>query len=231
MKNNHTPNPMQEETDNEASYKFSRRSFLKNTGLACVFLFALGGGGSLVKGKPMLRPPGGQDEDSLLSRCLRCDRCRSICPTSAITMVSVTDGIVEARTPTLDFHKGYCDFCNKCVEMCPTEALKDFNPNTVKIGKAVVQEDICIAWATGACTICAEKCPYDAISLDEHNRPVVDDQKCNGCGVCEYECPALILRSYIGGNVRGIVVTPVSRRSGTLASLIEPLLDSEGDVV
>lgn len=210
MENIQAPNSVHEEEKNkEEAPTFSRRSFLKNTGIAFVLLFALGGAGAVVKGKTVLRPPGGQDEEALLAKCLKCDRCRSVCPTSVISPATLTAGIVAARTPAMDFRRGYCDFCNKCVEVCPTGALASFHPDTVRIGKAAVQRDICMAWVKGGCTICAEKCPYDAISLDEHRRPVVNEEKCNGCGVCEYECPVLILRSYIGGRDRGITVKPV----------------------
>lgn len=208
--------------------EISRRTFLKSTGIAFAALFVLGGAGALAKGKPLLRPPGGQDEDRFLSRCIRCDRCRSICHTSAITAAKITDGIVEARTPTMNYTRGYCDFCNDCVEVCPTGALKEFDKDTVKIGTAVVQKDICLAWVKGGCTICAEKCPFDVISLDEHNRPVVDEEKCKGCGVCEYECAAFILRSYVGGKNRGIIVQPASS-GGVLASLLSSVSDPGGN--
>jgi ferredoxin-type protein NapG len=98
--------------------------------------------------------------------------------------------------------------CKKCVEVCPTQALKPFNINTVKIGIAVVNGR-CIAWNAGGCDVCSVKCPYDAISLDQEKRPVVNAARCNGCGVCEKECPALMLRSYLGGEQRGIEVMPI----------------------
>lgn len=221
-------NPEKLSSEKENEIKTTRRSFLKHTGVACILLMGLGGGGIIAQGKELVRPPGGQDEKSLISKCIRCDRCRSICPTSAITLAKVSDGLLESRTPTLNFHKGYCTFCNKCVEVCPTKALKSFDRDTVKLGKAVVQKDICIAWKTGACTVCKEKCPYDAIKLDSSNRPIVDAGKCNGCGVCEYECPALVLRSYIGGKVRGIVVTPPSSRKSLAAKLLYPSSERGG---
>lgn len=40
------------------------------------------------------------------------------------------------------------------------------------------------------CGICIEKCPIEAISLNEDNRAIVDDQRCIGCGVCAHFCPA-----------------------------------------
>ena len=187
----------------------SRRTFLKMTGGAAVLL-GLGGVGKIIPREALLRPPGGQDEASFISRCLRCDRCRSICPTSAIGLAHLSDSILDARTPVMKFHLGYCNFCNKCVEVCPTQALKPFDIETVKIGFAKVQKDICIAWDSSGCKVCMSACPYQAITLDEQGRPVVDPKKCNGCGICEKVCPALVLRTYIGGDIRGIKIAPIA---------------------
>jgi ferredoxin-type protein NapG len=193
----------------------SRRTFLKIAGGVLV-LFGLGETAKILKSENLLRPPGGQDEAAFISKCLKCDRCRSVCPTSVIGLANLSDSILDARTPVMKFHLGYCDFCNQCVEVCPTGALKPFDIETVKIGLAVVEKEICIAWNSGGCRICELKCPYQAITLDEQNRPIVDSLKCNGCGLCENVCPALVLKTYVGGNVRGIEVKPVSERGGTI---------------
>ena len=189
--------------------RLPRRTFLKAVG-GVAAMFVLGGTARSMKRTKLLRPPGGQDEASFISKCLKCDRCRSICPTSVIGMAHVEDGILDARTPLMKFHLGYCTFCNKCIEVCPTRALLPFNIKTVKIGLAAVT-DRCIAWISGGCVVCQRVCPYHAISLDGQNRPIVDSAKCNGCGLCEKVCPALVLRSYIGGTVRGIEVRPISQ--------------------
>jgi Fe-S-cluster-containing hydrogenase component 2 len=62
------------------------------------------------------------------------------------------------------------------------------------LGTASVDRSTCIAWAFGRdCMICDEACPYDAISPDVSEdgvlRPYVDENKCVGCGMCEYVCP------------------------------------------
>ncbi len=36
---------------------------------------------------------------------------------------------------------------------------------------------------------CVVACPFDAMSLDERRLPVIDLEKCTGCGVCVTECP------------------------------------------
>ncbi|HWR09383.1 4Fe-4S dicluster domain-containing protein [Sporomusa sp.] len=190
----------------------SRRTFLKISGGAFALLLGLGEASKLLPHKALLRPPGGQDEALFISRCLRCDRCRSVCPTSVIGLANLSDSILDARTPVMKYHLGYCNFCNRCVEVCPTRALTPFDSKTVKIGLAIVKKDICIAWDSGGCKVCMKACPYQAITPDGQSRPIVDPHKCNGCGICEKVCPALVMRSYIGGNVRGIVVTPIAAR-------------------
>jgi len=179
----------------------TRRDFITAAGgiasliaAGCITRFALG--------DELIRPPGANNEKSFLARCIRCDRCRGICPTSVI---GIGDGFAAARTPVMNFRLGYCDFCGKCAEVCPTKALSPFDKQSVRIGLAEIT-DRCIAWNSSGCAICVEQCPYKAIVFDGQQRPLVDAAKCNGCGVCENVCPALILRSYPGGTTRGIVV-------------------------
>ena len=183
----------------------TRRTFIG----ACASVVACAGigGGVRVLGSSdeLLRPPGAQDEAHLLSTCVRCDRCRSVCPTGVIAVGHVEDGLVNARTPILDFHKGYCDFCDKCAEVCMTGAIRPFDETREKIGVAVVIEDRCVAYY-GGCDRCAEVCPYEAISLDGAGHPQVNADACNGCGLCVDECPALVYRSFVGGVHRGIEV-------------------------
>ncbi|MCD8316919.1 MAG: 4Fe-4S binding protein, partial [Eggerthellaceae bacterium] len=121
---------------------------------------------------------------------------------------------------------GWCDFCGKCAEVCPTGALTTtageefvfdglpeytFHETEHVLGRAVINKDRCIIWQSkSTCTKCSESCPYGAISQDSLERPVVDESLCNGCGVCEYNCPSSRLLSYGGGSVRGIEVEPYS---------------------
>ncbi|MFR5092183.1 MAG: 4Fe-4S binding protein [Adlercreutzia equolifaciens] len=105
-------------------------------------------------------------------------------PTGAVAVASVGDGFLRARTPVLDFHKGYCDFCGKCIEVCPTGALRSFDETAEKLGVAVVQKDRCLSYFQG-CTVCEDSCAFDALAfVDGH--PVVDGDACNGCGQCEF---------------------------------------------
>ncbi|MBB3170988.1 4Fe-4S dicluster domain-containing protein [Parvibacter caecicola] len=197
----------------------TRRSFV---GLAAVCAVGAGVGGlgtAFAQGDELLRPPGGQDERALRSACLKCDRCRSVCPTDAISLASVEDGLVSARTPKLDFHKGYCDFCGKCIQVCPTGALRSFDETREKLGVAVVQKDRCLSYFQG-CNACEDSCAFGALSFSQ-GHPVIDGGLCNGCGQCEYECTALVYGTFAGGTRRGIVVLPPQAAAALGGTLVD----------
>lgn len=102
---------------------------------------------------------------------------------------------------------GFCDFCMKCVQACPTGALCDFDPENEKLGVAVVDSSICLAFEnSGGCRKCVDYCPFGAIELNDERRPVVDASKCNGCGICENVCPTSSYRSFSGTHARGVNV-------------------------
>ena len=143
--------------------------------------------------------------------CIRCDRCRAACPLAAIGVEGLTPGIIGARLPIMDFREGYCDMCDgafRCIAACPTGALTAFDPYVDKIGMAVVDEAECQLYGiSGTCNApCIDACEWDALSLDENGRLVVDEKRCNGCGACEYVCPTSAYRNYDASNKRGINV-------------------------
>ena len=40
------------------------------------------------------------------------------------------------------------------------------------------------------CTICAQHCPVDAITMNPHEKHIIDQQACIRCGTCKSVCPA-----------------------------------------
>lgn len=163
----------------------------------------------------VLRPPGSLTESEFMARCIKCDRCISVCPTDIIEPMTIEEGLLTIRTPKLNFSNDLCIFCDKCMEVCPTAAIGPVDPEKPlegRIGVAIVHEDKCIPFhEAGACGICVDACEYDALSFDDARRPVVDDQLCNGCGECVRICPVNVSLSFGGGNVRGVEVVTEKR--------------------
>ena len=163
----------------------------------------------------VLRPPGSLAEADFAARCIRCERCISVCPTDVLYPLGIEQGIVSVRTPALDFSTGSCTFCDECRKVCPTGAVGPVDawaPQEGRIGQAVVWEDRCLAFLTlNSCGICVEACPYEALSFDAQRHPVVDAARCNGCGECVRICPANVLTSFSGGATRGIEVVTEKR--------------------
>ncbi|MEA5020626.1 MAG: 4Fe-4S dicluster domain-containing protein [Gordonibacter sp.] len=158
----------------------------------------------------VLRPPGSAPESEFMARCIKCERCISVCPTGVLEPQGIEGGILQARTPVLNLTNDSCTFCDKCREVCPTAAIgavDPYAPDQGRIGAAILHEDHCLAFLeTNSCGICVEACTYEALSFDAGRHPVVDTTTCNGCGECVKICPANVFTSFGGGKARGIEV-------------------------
>ena len=101
----------------------SRRSLVAGSALVAAS-FAVGSAASALDGgATCLRPPSAEDEERFRSLCLKCDRCRSACPQGCVRTGTLEDGLLNWRTPVMDFHRGLCDFCGRCEQTCPTGAI------------------------------------------------------------------------------------------------------------
>lgn len=206
-----------ESSGKPAQPSLSRRDFVA-AGAACAAVVGVGGFGTFAKQADAtpLRPPGCASEDDMLARCDRCQRCVQACPYSIVQPMPLSTRFLAVGTPELTFKTGYCDFCMKCMEVCPTGALRLDAATSENIGVAKVVSDACVAWEWAGCTVCVDECPVEnCMHLDEHGRPVVDENLCNGCGKCELVCPASSLRAYNAAALeRGIYVVPRNSAAG-----------------
>jgi len=138
--------------------------------------------------KALPRPPGSLEEKSFLKFCTRCYRCLDVCPADAIHPAGITGGIANFGTPVLDWKK--CIFCMACTRACPTGAIQRIDRDDVDIGNAVIERRTCLAWTgQSKCSLCFDACRYDAIVLEKGIYPVVLEDLCTGCGLCERKCP------------------------------------------
>lgn len=162
--------------------------------------------------------PGGQDEEALVSACIRCEKCYEVCPRGVIAPAHLEDGILNMRTPVMNFDANWCDWCTEenggeplCVASCPTEALKvGSTPETGVLGVAELNQDLCLAYRLIGCRFCYDACEFEAMELDENNRPYVIADACNGCGACESVCVSLQNGSIsAGATERAIIVRPL----------------------
>lgn len=154
-------------------------------------------------GKKAIRPPGA-DLGRINALCARCGNCMQVCPYGLISPDMGETGIDGLLTPVVKFRSSnpnqeqYCFHdCVKCSQVCPTGALRPITPEEKKsrpIGIAKVNRKKCIAWENNEyCAVCDEYCPFKAVKLVKHGNvmcPIVETDKCKGCGACESACPA-----------------------------------------
>lgn len=149
----------------------------------------------------MIRPPGAIPEPQFLGKCIGCGTCIKACPTNCLQPSTFLDGLNRLYTPKVVPRIAGCEEkCNLCGYVCPTGAINKLTVEEkkfVRIGTAIVDRHRCIAWEQQKhCLVCDEVCPYNAIESREVNTvggvarvPVVNEDLCVGCGMCEQHCP------------------------------------------
>jgi ferredoxin-type protein NapF len=147
-----------------------------------------------LKNNRLIRPPGSLPEERFVSVCTGCGECLKVCPNNALQSTFLEAGLAGLYTPRLVPKIGYCEeFCNFCGRVCPTEAIRPVSieeKRLIQIGVAHIDKTRCIAWDTDKiCLVCNEQCSYQAIVGDDKKRPIIKEEKCTGCGICENKCP------------------------------------------
>ena len=150
----------------------------------------------------LLRPPGAQSESDFMARCVKCGKCLEACPYRAVHVAPGNAG-AAAGTPVIDAREQACRLCEDfpCVAACPTGALRDVDGRRdVRMGIAVIDEELCIAFQGMRCEVCYRACPLidEAIVIDYRMRegdaihsvfaPAIVQDACVGCGLCVERC-------------------------------------------
>jgi ferredoxin len=147
-----------------------------------------------LKNNRLIRPPGALPEKNFVSVCTGCGKCLKVCPNNALQSTFLEAGLAGLYTPRLVPRIGYCEeHCNFCGRVCPTEAILPLSveeKQKVQMGVAKIDKTRCIAFEEGKiCLVCNEQCSYHAIVGDDKKRPIVKEEICTGCGICENKCP------------------------------------------
>lgn len=190
----------------------SRRTFII-TALATTATTALkaqektvDGGLAVIENKKVpertthIEPPGALSLRHFALHCTACQLCVSVCPNGVLRPSTDLSRLMQ---PEMSYERGYCrPECNKCSQVCPTGAIHPITiaeKSAIHIGHAVWIRKNCIPLTDGQeCGNCARHCPIKAIQMvpsdpsnpDSLKIPIINEEKCIGCGACENLCPA-----------------------------------------
>jgi len=193
----------------QQAFRYHRRTLLAACATSAFAIFSLRATPAHRSAQQaVLRPPGAVPENIFLQRCVRCGLCMAVCPTNTLQpclFEATLEGIWSPRV--VPRHAGCDQTCNRCGAVCPTGALRSLSLDEkkhAKIGTAWIDTNRCLVWSQSrVCFICDEQCPYNAIIFKWHEgvrKPFVIDVRCNGCGLCEQQCPV--------AGASAIIVTP-----------------------
>jgi len=136
---------------------------------------------------------------------------RSISKGEALEIMkkSEDDGLVhKAFHPHSDITKIETSICNCCKDCCGT--LEWWRMGIVALINSTnflsqIDPDLC-----SGCGTCIEKCPVDAIKLNDNDVAEVNAEYCIGCGVCAHFCPENAITLLEG--MRKVYVAPPKLR-------------------
>lgn len=152
-----------------------------------------------VRATPIV-PPGAWSARHFAQHCTACQLCVSACPNNVLRP---STELAKLMQPEMSYERGYCrPECTRCSDVCPAGAIHPITieeKSSTRIGHAVWIRKNCIPLTDGVeCGNCARHCPSGAILMvpsdsEDPNSvriPVVNAERCIGCGACENLCPA-----------------------------------------
>lgn len=162
-------------------------------------------------------PPGAQSIQNMRQHCTACQLCISVCPNHVLRP---SGGLMTLMQPEMSYERGYCrPECTKCSEVCPAGAITlitKADKSSVQIGHAVWVKANCIPLTDGVeCGNCSRHCPTNAIEMVASDPgdpkslkiPVVNTERCIGCGACENLCPSRPFTAiYVEGHERHRII-------------------------
>lgn len=159
-----------------------------------------------------VRPPGSVPEPEFLEMCIRCGECFKVCPNNVLQVQGFDQGLEGLWTPVVRADWAGCESsCNACGQVCPTGAIRALpleEKRHARMGLAIVNQATCLPIAgKEACDLCVQECiaaGYEAIEYEQVGTevdaegqpiegtgflaPVVLEDKCVGCGLCQTRC-------------------------------------------
>jgi ferredoxin len=162
-----------------------------------------------------VRPPGSVPEQEFLQMCIRCGECFKACPNNVLQPLAFEQGLEGLWTPQVVADWAGCESsCNACGQVCPTGAIRALpleEKKVARMGLAIVNEKTCLPMAGREdCDLCVQECDaagyhaieYIQVGTEVDNQgmpmegtgmlaPVVVDDRCVGCGLCQTRCYAI----------------------------------------
>ncbi|MBO2659009.1 ferredoxin-type protein NapF [Shewanella algae] len=137
----------------------------------------------------VVRPPWSKPEAEFTDACTRCGACVDACETQVLIKG-------DGGFPELNFQRAECSFCQACVTRCAEPA---FRPLSEAPWRLIAQfADNCLARQGIVCQSCKDACDERAIRfpplLGATAQPVLDAERCSGCGACVAPCPASAIK-------------------------------------
>ncbi|WP_299992423.1 4Fe-4S binding protein [uncultured Bacteroides sp.] len=212
-----------EKVDNARRAFFSAGTMFAATTLLKAQEKKVDGGLAVIEDKKIperatpIYPAGSLGARHFTQHCTACQLCVSVCPNQVLRP---SGNLLTLMQPEMSYERGYCrPECTKCSEVCPAGAIRPISladKSSTQIGHAVWIKKNCVPLTDGVeCGNCARHCPSGAITMvlsdaedDKSPKiPVVNVERCIGCGACENLCPARPFSAiYVEGHERHRVI-------------------------